>query len=74
VAGEDQTGFSPDDRNIFKLYNEKVKRIVKQQQRETEKAIIGYGEYRLHTPCYIRRKVVQNVTGSTTEMDSKIQC
>ena len=29
------------------VFNEKVKRIVKQQQKEMEKAIIGYGEYRL---------------------------
>ena len=29
------------------VFNEKVKRIVKQQQREVKKAIIGYGEYML---------------------------
>ncbi len=29
------------------LFNEKAKKIVEQQQREMEKAIVGYGEYRL---------------------------
>lgn len=31
------------------IFNEKVKKIVQQQQREMEKAIIGYGEYQLRS-------------------------
>ena len=30
------------------LFNSKMKDTVKQQQQEVEKAIIGYGQYRLH--------------------------
>lgn len=36
-----------------------------------EKAIIRYSEY---IPCCFWRKVVQNITRSTAEVDSKVQC
>ena len=59
------------------VFNEKVKRIVEQQQQEMEKAIIGYGEYRLH-PQYsflaIREEKWFKMTRSATEVDSEIQC
>ena len=40
------------------LFNAKVKEIVNQQQREVEKALIGYGEYRLR-PQYSSLSVTE---------------
>lgn len=54
------------------VFNEKVMKIVKQQQCEMEKAIIGYGEYKLNPQyCYLavsEDRWFKNVTGATSKV------